>query len=95
MVAGHPIGIKCCEGRWVSFGESEAVGYRYVTCAEELEKTMEFVRCHLTDLRKMLCGLEAAKHRLDRYVITEKYLPQRKAETLGEVIRSVHIQNGE
>jgi hypothetical protein len=64
IVAGHPICIECCEGRWISFGESESVGYSYVTYAQDLDETMEFVRCHLTDLRRMLCGLEEAKHRL-------------------------------
>ena len=64
IVAGHPICIECCEGRWISFGESESVGYSYVTCAKNLDETMECVRCHLTDLRRMLCGLEEAKHRL-------------------------------
>ena len=64
IVAGYPISINCCEGRWVSFGESDGVGYSYVTCAKNLDETMEFVRCHLTDLRRMLCGLEEAKHRL-------------------------------
>ena len=64
IVAGHPICIECCEGRWISFGESESVGYSYVTCAKNLDETMEFVRCHLTDLRRMLCGLGEAKHRL-------------------------------
>ena len=64
IVAGYPISINCCEDHWVNFAESKYVGYRYVTCAKNLDETVELVRCHLTDLRRMLCGLEEAKHRL-------------------------------
>ena len=62
--AGYPISINCCEDHWVSFAESQYVGYSYVTCAKNLDETMELIRYHLTDLRRMLCGLEKAKHRL-------------------------------
>jgi hypothetical protein len=65
---GHPICINCCEGNWVSFGESEAVGYTYTSSIMDLDYTAKLITDHMKDLRRMLCGIEQAKSMLKSHM---------------------------
>jgi hypothetical protein len=62
--SGEPIYFQNCEGRWVSFAQSEGMGFLYARRPEELDGFREILAKHKAQIDAMLRGVAEAQRRL-------------------------------
>lgn len=77
---GHPIYFSTHEGRWINNASPEAIHYHKATRPEGLDGVATMIRNQMCYLRRLLSGLQQARHNLHESEQTVTSLDERNPD---------------